>query len=797
MKKSKILIPLALLLLCLLLPLALAGCGGKVSAEQNAVTSVTLDEKGIITVKAALTKGFLESYTEKRVYLFEIPSRYSTDADLEELDPVAEVKPKASISVTVPAADGVRSRLYSSFLVASYDPATRRYTPLTTPMAISNPEAAAAGTPSETEAENSIKGLISDYPADAIRLGISHTVVEVPMDRLILGSWREGAVSYIHNGTTAYLDSEALAELDEKVGIYTAAGVRVYLRFTLRAPSEDSVAPSGIYRTASPAEGEAPYCAVNMSSAFSAEIMEGFFGFMAKRYADPEYSTRPVTAFIVGYRVNSAADCDGGGDSLAAFVTNYEKLVRVAHVAIKSRNPDGQVYIALDSHRSAQAMAGGWDVPTFLAAFREECALRGDYDWQISCELYADSREVWVENPVTDSNRFTVHSLSTLTDILSGDKYRTPDGQERRVLISGFTLPAVSVGGSPDDTAALNLQAASYAYAYMTCVQNRRIEALIYSEYADTATAADSAPLCGLLSSEAVTVDTAGGPILRILPAKHRPICDVFKIMDTTEAQSLSAALSAVIGASYTKLESALAGVANPVTSVKGSGHLKPYEEEHKKSSVLFAFDGGTLHGFESAGNLTYLELASAESLGTVSLYARFDREAPSDPMGLSVTLPATQLIGGRELLFDLFAGPMAFENASAHKPTLTLRLTREAKGAVADGEGELLYEASVSELKGSNWQTAVFDISSFTDLLDASDEVTLTLLMDDPDSDGAVTAYGMGIAAIHVTGNTATSGNSTVTAVAILSVLALMVIAAFVFVLVKHLRKKPLRKKP
>ena len=54
MKKSKILIPLALLLLCLLLPLALAGCGGKVSAEQNAVTSVTLDEKGIITVKAAL-----------------------------------------------------------------------------------------------------------------------------------------------------------------------------------------------------------------------------------------------------------------------------------------------------------------------------------------------------------------------------------------------------------------------------------------------------------------------------------------------------------------------------------------------------------------------------------------------------------------------------------------------------------------------------------------------------------------------------------------------------------------------
>ena len=147
MKKSKHLILVPLLLLCLLIPLALTACGGKVSAEENAVTAVTLDEKGMITVKAALTKGFLDGYTEKKVYIFEIPSRYSTDADLDELDPVAEVKPRANISVTLSSAEGVRSRLFSSFLVASYDAATRRYTALTTPMAISNPEAVATETP--------------------------------------------------------------------------------------------------------------------------------------------------------------------------------------------------------------------------------------------------------------------------------------------------------------------------------------------------------------------------------------------------------------------------------------------------------------------------------------------------------------------------------------------------------------------------------------------------------------------------------------------------------------------------
>lgn len=788
MKKSKLLIPLALLLLCFL-SLALTACGGKISAEQNAVTSVTVNEQGSITVKAVLTKGFLAGYTQKKVYIFEIPSRYSTDVDLEELDPVAEVKPKESISVTVKSSEGVRTRLYSSFLVASYDEATRRYTPLTTPMAISNPEILGSSASTGTEAEHSIKGLISEYPADAIRMGISHTVVDVPMDKLILGSWQEGAVSYVHNGTTAYINAKALAELDERVGVYTAAGVRVYLRFVLGRASGDSVAPVGIYRSTGASDRSAPYCAVNMGTAFSAEIMEGFFTFMAKRYASPEDGSRPVTAFILGYRVNSAADYDGGGDSLAAFVTNYEKLVRVAHVAIKSQNPDGQVYIALDSRRSAQASEGGWDVPTFLSAFRDECALRGDYDWQISCELYAPSGTVWQEDPVADGRYFTVHSLGTLTDILSGDKYRTPEGEERRLLISGFALPAVAVGGSLTDTEALNRQAASYAYAYMICTQNRRVEALIYSVYADPYTSAENHALYGLLSSKTVKLD---GSVLRILPAERRPICDVFRIMDTTEAHTLSAALSSVIGASYTKLESALAGVANPVTLLKGTGSLQAYETEHKKAAALFTFDGGTLHGFESGGNLTYLELKDAESLGTIALYARFDRESPADPMGLSVTLAATQLIGGRELLFDVFGGAVASENAGSRKPTLTLRLTRAAKGTVADGDGEILYEASVSDVKGSNWQTVSFDISAFTALLDASDEVTLTLLMDDPAEDTLVTAYGMGIAGVYVTGSTAASDHSTATVVVVLVLLGLMVLGGFLFVFLRYKKRHP-----
>ena len=765
---------ICLLSLCMLMGLLLTACGSKEPVDTNAVTEVSLNDKGEIVVRAQLTEGFLEGYDQKKVYLFELPSMYSTDADLDELDPVADMKVKGQMTVKLSAMDGVRSRLFSSFLVASYNEATKAYTPLTAPVALSNPGEAVESAPVELPREDSIKGLISDYAADAIRLGISHTIVDVPMDELILASWEEGAVSYVYNGTTAYLNARALDELDETVGVYTAAGVRVYLRFRLGSLTETTKAPVGLYQSSTPKENAPADAAVDMSTSFSANIMEGFFDFMAERYAAPTDGSLPVTAFIMGYRVNSKADHDGGEDSMATFVTNYEKLVRVANVALKSHNPKGQVYISLDSHRSVREMEGGWDVPTFLSAFREEATLRGDYDWQIACELYADSNTVWEEDPVANADFYTVRSLSTLTDVLSGDKYRDPNGEERRVLISGLRIPAVVVGGDMEDGEAANRQAASYAYTYMVCVQNGHVEALIYSEYADSADSAENTTLCGLRTAKSVAISEE----TCLLPGEARSIYDVFKKVDTTEAMTLSTGLEAIIGSSYTKLESALAGTARPVTLVKGQASLSSHESTHKKAAPLYTFDGGTLHGFESAGNLTYLELAYAEPLNTVTLHASFTRLSPSDPMGLTVTIPAANLIGGKELIFDLYAGQAgAFGVSAEERPTLTLRLTRPSKGSSSEGDGEILYEASVSEVKGSSWQTATFDIAEFVKHLDAEDTVTLTLLMDHHAADSS---YNLGLAGVYVTGNTVASKSSKGLVIGI--VVALVVIGGGAF---------------
>ena len=774
---------IASVLLCfvLLLPLllGLASCSHE-SPTENRVVSVTRDGENI-RIEATLTKAFLESYSAKKVYLFELPSVYSTDADLSELDPVAEVKAREEMTVTLPVCDGVRSRLYSSYLLASLDPETNTYTPLTPSAALVGSEATAA------EAEVTIKGLIASDAADAIRLGAAHTILDVPMEEIILSGWQEGAVSYVYGGVTRYLNAEALATLDEAVGVYVAAGVEVYLRFTLGDPTGHDV-PLGLYLQGAPASGAADY-AVNMTSAFSTVIMEGFFEFMADRYATPDEDGRAVNAFILGHRVNnSVAHNNAAGMELAAYVTNYEKLTRVAYTALVSRNPDGRVYVAADGRRTVTD-GQGWDTAAFLAAFAEEASLRGDYGWHVACELYADTPAIWEENPEADSAYFTIRNLGVLTGLMDAPAYASGN-RPRRLLISGFSIPAVVKGGV-SDTDSVTRQAASYAYAYLTCVQNGRVEALVYDTHVDPHHTAEEGSLRGLWTAAPDTTITGSGLDLTLRPAATRPIYDVFRKIDTTEASTLSDALTRVIGTPYAKLESALAGQPAAVTSLQGTAALRAYTND-RKAAPLYQFNSGSTNGFTDGGGLTYLELVTAETMGINTLHARFDRDSLSSPMGLTVTLPATSLIGGKELILDLYAGPMG-NTPSTVKPTVTLRLTRAAKGAIAEGMGEIRYEASVQDVKSASWQTASFDISSFTALLDASDEVTVTLVMDYPadNAPNGPTTHHMGLAGVYVTGTTAASSASFWITLAIVALLVLSAVGVAVLLVIRRIKKK------
>ena len=778
------------LLLCgiLILPLlaGLSACS-TAPATENRITSVVTDGESI-RIEASLTDGFLENYKEKSVYLFELPSVYSSDVDLSELDPISEAMPRRSMIYILSLSDGARSRLHSSYLLAAYDAATDTYTPLTPPATLSNPEVLATPDDGYVKGEVSIKGLISDHPADAIRLGIAHTVVDVPMEQLILSGWQEGAVSYVYGGVTRYLNAHALTELDETVEVYTTAGVEVYLRFILGAPGGTDV-PLGLYLPgATVTEAMVSDYAVNMTTSFATVIMEGFFDFMADRYATPTEGRKAVTAFILGNHVNNGVTTNhAAGMGLASYITNYEKLTRMAYTALVSHNAQGRVYISTDSRRVV-TNEQGWDTPAFLSAFAEEAALRGDYGWHVATDLYTDRPGIWEDDPDTDTNFFTVRNLGVLTDILDSAAYSWKN-QPRRLLIAGFSVPATTQGciSSEEND---NRQAASYAYAYLTCLQNGRVEALIYDVHTDPSPVAEKTDLRGLW--RVALDDPADGSNASLRPVSPRPIYGVFGMMDTTAASSLSEALKNLIGPAYTKLETALSGKSAPITTVKGSGTLLPHTTDHGKASPLYTFNDGSLHGFADGGGLTCLELIHSEPLGINTLHACFERRDISEPVGLTVTIPATHLIGGKELILDLYGGQMGNEIIGV-RPTVTLRLTRPSKGTVADGAGEIRYEASVDGIKSGSWQTVSFDVTEFASRLDASDEVTLTLTMDYPTdtAPNGSTTHHMGLAGVYVVGSTAATGTQKGLVIAVIVVLGLLIVSASIWTILCHRKKK------
>ena len=235
------------LCLCLLccLPL-LAGCGSCGGSDEpvvrNAITSVTVGRgtqaeggtDATLTVTAALTDALLKSYSGT-VYLFELPARCGRNPDLRGLTPVADAPAASSLRFSLSLYDGMRSRLFSSFVLASYDKTARQYTVLTSAVAVSDPAVLADGT-ARTDTAVSVKGLSTPHPADAVRLGAASTVVDVSMGDIIREGWSERAVSFLWNGVTFYYDGDAVRALDGTVSAYTAAGIRVYLRFLLKAP---------------------------------------------------------------------------------------------------------------------------------------------------------------------------------------------------------------------------------------------------------------------------------------------------------------------------------------------------------------------------------------------------------------------------------------------------------------------------------------------------------------------------------------------------------------------------------
>ncbi len=671
--------------------LLLCSCSEGEPVTESCITAVEITGKGArdereISVTIELTDADIALCGDGVAYLYALDSHMDAAANLEELIPVAEFAPKRRSTVKIPLVKDGTTLLYASFAVGAYDQEAEGYALLTSPLAVSNPHVLAENDGEACPVYSpSVKGLVSDSLADAVALGISQTLVKVPLEDLILDQYASDAEAYVFNGKTYYVAKKALSRMDAEVEAYTSAGIRVHLQFILGS----GCSVPALYFEGR--ERDSLGYAVNMSTREAAERMEGLFDLLASRYA---YAGEGIS-FIVGNRVNNTEDWwDGGRMSVAEQVANYQKLLRVAYTAMCSYNPQGHTYVSLDSCWNVSQNG----IKAYLSRLVGEAAQGGDYEWQVACDLYGQTSRVWEQDHLV-SNQLTVSNLSELTQLLTSEKYLMANGEARGLLLTDFWVSVEGEEGESESD-----QAASYVYAYMFAAADPRVRGLIYAHHTDT-----SAEGSGLRTREEGKAGQAG------------VIWESFQTVDAMLPEDMISTLEAYTGEACSYLLEGLEMSQPSVLWVTGEGEVSSFTESDRESTVtLRSFDKGDAHGVTKIEGVSYGEFCYEESLSRSCLHLTF---APTSafPVGVSFALSAEELSRGDTLYLDMYH---SVEDAAGTPVDILLCLSW-----LDEGDQPVFYQATARQEDVRRWETVGFDISAFAKELSGDKDVTLSLM--------------------------------------------------------------------
>lgn len=674
-RKSFILLLLTFVLLILL-------CGCAESSVEEGTLEATLDpDRKNITVKVSPDADLLKEYESSDVYLFALETGKS-EYSLKNEAPIATVKGGASVSFSIPLVENGCSRLYYSFTAALFDADRNEFVEAVDSSAyISNPEILSENGNAFPK-QTSIKGLCADYDTEAVMLGASHIIIDLPVEKYLLPSGRADAESYVYNSNSYYLDENELHSLDERVRYYFDNKVNVYFRITLASSQEELDGELKCLAYSGTKKGSAEY-AFDLSNPQCAEYVAGFLDFLAERYtrADAKYGL--ACAFIAGYGMNTPGK---GVASVSAddYVNSCATLLRIMHIAITSHYENGRVYLTVDDKwKAAGGSACDQSGYNFIVAVSKRTALQGDYGWGVaaSVKAYSNPDRVWYDNS-GDGKYLTPDSIGRLSDELMSRSEMLYGEERRSVIVSGIAIELTD--------SELN-QAVSYAYAYYKAAA-AGVDAFCYSCQADIKVGLHSA-------------DSSGRPV------SSRKILETFRDIDTNADVSFytSAALS------ENKIKELYENYKDIVqVKQKGTGASAPANAEDYDTSVMFDFKDGTLGSFFTFGRKSYSGLVRRGD--AASLEASLIREdTASYPYISRRGINPSDFNGDSILLrFDL-ASSVIFPS---EKYSLTLTLVQSGNGVI--------YE-SVATVKAGKDQTLAFDISEFNGIK-GGEEVELRL---------------------------------------------------------------------
>ena len=596
------------------------------------------------------------------------------------------------------------------------------YKAISEPAYLRNPEKIAKNVSSANS--GGFKGLATQDVYDAHYLGAESLLIEADMSRFILPEYTEGAINFYFEGNSYYFNKEEAERLDKLTREADALGMKIYIRTTLRYPEKDE---DGIFVN-QPIEA--------LYSSLSSSSKQGYLpslngeggGYVKAFYAflASRYGKNSALDYIIGENVNNhALYCYAGEIEAEAFVAEYYSWARCAANVLKSYEQNAKVHISLDNVLRNDGAKGAIGTKIFLNAFAAHSSDSANWNYGIALNLGNGSDISDVLSGKIDSYTYIgVNNLSDLCDLLDKPEHQYVS-ERRSIIIDNLSLPT---------TVSEKNRAAYYSYAYYRAKEagygamfyNCNGASDLYSADGKRSDLYYACLLCGSSITEQLKGYTSG------IPGKELPSFSDHTDRKLTYEQAVQ-------------------------TSV-GESVLK------KKNEFPIGFGD-----FKTGGSCVNLDIASLKSSdGTLSEKITLGGNIKDSYAAMTATgVSAKEIIG---------SGYVGITMSASQKLPVALIISDTSSGAAYVGE------ATVSDKAG----TYYFNITSFTENIDSSDTLQISLCVLHGDAD----ATALTVSDISLYGS---SGNGSQTVVVVIIVVVVVLALIGLIVLLAVSRKKKL----
>lgn len=507
--------------------------------EEDRTSFLTIDSCEISVedtskVKVEFSVPYVPVTDDDYYYLFELAT-YETEHGDEYIERVNKWKEDSHFYINLNN-NSPSSRLFSKFVVAVL--VDGKFVDISRGHYITNPEAIAKYTAANPKA-SSIKGLIVDpgkiAGSEIEDLGVKHAAYNIPIG-YILGQTSNAAyptVYYNYNGKSYAFNGLRIAEFDNIFKTLSNKGVIIT---AVLLNDKNGAYPQLIHPEAG--GGSAPYHMFNAANEAGCEYLEAVATFLANRYSGS--GRGKVSNWVIGNEINARAAWNYMNyTDVTTYSQEYAKAFRIFYNSIKSVNAGANVYISLDQlwNRNLNA-TDAYDAKDVLDAFNAEISLKGNIDWGLAHHPYPVPLtwpKFWampsryrtmnlVRNSV-DTPYITVQNIHVLTDYMNRTEMLNPNGEVRSIA-----LTEVGFGSDHGE----ELQAAAFAYAYKICANNQHIDMFVLNKQADMAVEISQGLSLGINRTD----------------GSHKYIYNVFKHIDTSSSEDVTAFAKSIIGIS-------------------------------------------------------------------------------------------------------------------------------------------------------------------------------------------------------------------------------------------------------